>query len=153
MKNRKDKDIENILDEFAYYWNLSIKEEDALDSFLNVLKDGNVLKLTQVDHLFNGEYDELLETIPDNVAKRYCENRLGMVTHEYMNDVLDEDYNLSLENLNLYELCQLAEDRGYEILEKEKTSVVEDMQMREMKELFLTLSCAEKEELLNKLRK
>lgn len=75
-----------------------------------------------------------------------------MVTHEYMNDVLDEDYNLSLENLNLYELCQLAEDRGYEILEKEKTSVVEDMQMREMKELFLTLSCAEKEELLNKLR-
>lgn len=152
MKNRKDKDIENILDEIAYHWNLSIKEEDALDSFLNVLKDGNVLKLTQIEHLLNDEYDELLETIIDS-AKRYCEDRLGMVTQKYMNDVLNEDYNLSLENLHLYELCQLAEDRGYEIIEKENTSVVEDMQTREMKELFLYLSCAEKEELLNKLRK
>jgi len=59
MKNRKDKDIENILDEFAYYWNLSIKEEDALDSFLNVLKDGDVNKLKQVEYLLNGKYEEL----------------------------------------------------------------------------------------------
>lgn len=153
MKNRNNKHIENTMDEIAYHWNLSINEEEILDSFLILLKDGDVNKLKQIEYLLNGEYEELLKIIPDNVLIRHCENRLGMVTKEYMNEVLNEDYDFSLGNIHLSEICQVAENKGYKVLKKENNSIVEDMQIEEIKELFLSLSWAEKEELLNKLRK
>lgn len=153
MKARNNKHIENILDAILENFDLSVNEEDIIESFLILLKDGDIKKLKQVEHLLNEEFDELLETIPDDIVEDYCERELGMVTHKYMNDVLNEDYDFSLENLDVYEHCQLLESKGYEVIKKETTSIVEDMQMEEMKELFLNLSCAEKEDLLNKLRK
>lgn len=59
MKNRNNRHIENTIDEIAYHWNLSINEEEILNSFLNMLKDGDVNKLKQVEYLLNGEYKEL----------------------------------------------------------------------------------------------
>ncbi len=152
MKSRNNKHIENILDAVSENFDLSIVEEEVLDSFLNVLKDGDIKKLKQVEHLLNEEFDNLLETIPDDIVKDYCERELDMVTRKYMNEVLDADYKIDLENMTSYELFKIAENNGYELVKKEKTSIVEDVQMEEMKELFLNLSCAEKEEIINKLR-
>lgn len=153
MKSRTNRHIENILDVVSENFDLSIVEEEVLDSILILLKDGDIKKLKQVEHLLNEEFDELLETIPDSVIGRYCERELDMVTRKYMNEVLDADYKIDLENMTSYELSEIAENNGYELVKKETTSIVEDMQMEEMKELFLNLSCAEKEELINKLKR
>lgn len=156
MKNRNSKHIENILDAISENFDLSVNEENIVESFLILLKDGEIKKLKQVEHLLIEEFDELLETIPNNTLRRYCESELDMADSQVesgLEDALDDlDYKWS-SKIDFEKTISICEDEGYEVLEKETTSIVEDMQMEEMKELFLNLSCAEKEELINKLRK
>lgn len=134
MENRKYKiDREDIRETITKAWNLSITENDALNYFVEVLKEGDLRKLKLVTSILEEDWVYVLDRIPDSEIESYA----GKKPSKTIDDLKD------------YELLEEIENRGIDL--EEKTNLRDDMD-RELLELFFSKSWIERDKILKQLK-
>lgn len=105
MKNRTNKDVEEIMDFILDRFDLSVPEEDLVDSFLEILRERNVEKQKQLSHLLYEETEELLELLNGYEIQRFAERHFDMVAEcdecEELKDYDDDDLLDEVESRDL----------------------------------------------------
>lgn len=72
MVNRKYKiNGEDIREVISKEWNRSITENDTLNSFMEVLKAGDLRKLKLVTSILEEDWEYILDRIPDSEIESY----------------------------------------------------------------------------------
>lgn len=133
MINRKQKELDEFIKEIDRVWKLSLNEKELLEEHLNTL-------LNQ-----NSDYFNLLVAIPRAETEYFAEVYLDMVEETECDC---EEFELS--EVSDYDLVEECNIRGIVFKEYD---IVTDMQLEEMKELFLSLPTHKREELINDLKK
>ena len=59
MTNRKQIELDRFIKLIDKLWKLSLREEEVLDSVLNLFLEGENNKIKQIEHLLNDETEEL----------------------------------------------------------------------------------------------
>lgn len=140
MQNRNYKiNGEDIREVISKGWKLSIVENDALDTFIESLKDGNLDDLKISTASIEQDWDYVLSRIPDSDIEWYAENDLDM----YSGEVTIEDFDND-------EILDEVKDRG--LIDFEATNLKDDMDREELNKLFFSKTWAEREEILKLLR-
>lgn len=113
MKNRTDKNVKDITDFILDEFDLSVVEEEVLESILQVFKERDFKVLKQIEHLVNDETEDLLELLSDYSIQRYACRELDLIygndesdlvdaletlNYDFTNSVSDSDMISSLEN-------------------------------------------------------
>ncbi len=156
MEIRKTKHVTDIIDYVKDVWQLSIREEEVLDSVLILLSRQNNEKLEQVEHLLNDEDEELLITLRQRAIENYACREFGLVSANDENDLVDalDDLNFDwVGKIDENDIINSLEESGYIVTDSEGVSdIVEEMQLEEMKDLFLSFSAQKREEVINGLK-
>lgn len=135
MENRNYKiDGEDIRDTVTKAWNLSITENDALCSFIEVLKAGDLGKLKLVTSTLEEDWDYVLDKIPDSEIERYA----------------DMEGSTTIDDSEDSELLEEIELRGLGLIEK--TNLKDDMDREELLELFFSKPWVERDKILKQLK-
>jgi len=139
MVNRNYKiDGEDIRETITKAWNLSITEKDALDSFIEVLKAGDLGKLKLVTSVLKEDWDYVLDRIPDSEIESYAEHDLDMETSKTIDDFEDS------------ELLEEVRNRGLDT--EETTNLKDDTDREELLELFFSKPWVERDKILKQLK-
>lgn len=136
MQNRKYKiDGEDIRETITKAWNLSNTENNALGSFIEVLKAGDLGKLELVTSIIEEDWEYILDRIPDSEIERYADM---------------EDSTTTINDFGDYELLEEIESRGIDLTEK--TNLKDDTDREELIELFFSKSWIERDRILKQLK-
>ncbi len=153
MENRKQKDVEDIIEFIKRKWELSINEDDCLTSVLDVFRAEENSRIREIEHLLNDEYQSLLDLLPEREIAEFAVEELYLIPKDSEDDLLDAlddlDYNWS-DKIELCEHKEILEDHGYTVGENGFTpeNIVEESQFEEWKELFSKLSVQERDNIL-----
>ena len=157
MENRKQAEVECIIKYVKDYWQLSINEDDTLESFLTVLLDRDEERLKQVSYLLNDEINSLLGKLNDREVIEYCSEELGMISSDDEDDLIkaldDLKYNW-IDKVDEEEMISALEDCGYTIDSDNylPQNIVEESQFEEWAELFNQLTIQQRELYINQIR-
>ena len=149
MEQRTNKQVTDIIDYIKdNYWNLSIVEEDVLDSFLILFSAQNIKEIKKVEHLLNDETEELLASLSESAIIRYAERNFDMVAE------CDEcDECKDLEDYDDEDLLNEVESRDLNWQDYDSnTDIVTQSDLEEMTDLFLNLSPQKRSEIINNLK-
>ncbi|MGB4898938.1 MAG: hypothetical protein WBP57_11015 [Ignavibacteria bacterium] len=138
MTNRTNKKLEEFKELIDRDWQLSLEEDEFLDSVLNLLLSRETKKAAEIVNFFySEEWENLLELIPDRQIRYYAERDLNMIDE----DDCDCEEQLTLEDFDNEELIAEIYDRGYTTFYQHtsKSNIITDMNLSEMNELFLSL--------------
>ena len=138
MVNRKEKQLQEFKELINRDWQLSLDEDEFLDSVLNLLLSRETKKAAEIINLFySEEWESLLDMIPDRQIRYYAERDLNMIDE----DDCDCEEQLTLEDFDNEELIAEIYDRGYTTFYQHtsKSNIITDMNLSEMNELFLSL--------------
>lgn len=72
MEIRNNKQVTDIIDYVLDTWDLTVNEEELLDSVLLTFSVQNIEKQKQLTHLINDETEELLEMLNDRIVLDYA---------------------------------------------------------------------------------
>ena len=86
MTGRTETQLEIFLSEINRDWKLSVIEEKALSSILNLFLAGDLHTVSQVWHCATGDTENLLKEIGSSDVTRFAERHLGMVHEDYCDD-------------------------------------------------------------------
>lgn len=157
MENRKNTELEHIIKYVKDYWQLSVNEDDTLESFLTVLLDRDEERLKQVSYLLNDEIDSLLGKLNDREVIEYCSEELGMVSNDDEDNLIgaldDLNYNW-IDKVDEEEMISALEDCGYTIDSDNylPQNIVEESQFSDWTELFNQLTIQQRELHINQIR-
>ena len=156
MENRKTSQVTAILDYTLEMWDLSINEQEVLDSLLIVLARNDVKKLKQVQLLLNNETEELLETLNEREVIKYAENELDLISNQDEDSLVDalDDLNFKwIDKVDEDDMINYLEENGYYIeANKGNLDIITDSQLEEMNDLFLSFSAEKRQEIINNLK-
>jgi hypothetical protein len=146
MKNRTNKDVEDIIDFILDKFDLSVPEEDLVDSFLEVLRERDIKKQEQLTYLLDDETECLLQTIKEKDIKDFAEKYLDMVDEDDIEDCK------KLKDYNDEDLLDEVESRGLNWQDYDSDmDIVTKSQLEEMTEKFLNLSTQERDNLIKSM--
>ena len=157
MTNRKKIELDIFKKEINKLWKLSLRENEILDSVLNLFLTGENNKIKQIEHLLNDETEELLTTLKDREVINYVTDNWEFIAPDDesgLEDALD-DLNFNwIDKVDYDEMIDYLEENGYSVDEdsKEVYNIVTNMQLEEMTELFLSADNSKREEIINKLK-
>ena len=147
MEQRTNKQVTDIIDYIKdNYWNLSIVEEDVLDSFLILFSAQNIKEIKKVEHLLNDETEELLKSLDKGDIKEYVKDYLNMVDEDDIEDCKD------LDEYDDYEIIGEFYRRDLDRFGNSRYDIVTQSDLEEMTELFLNLSQQKRSEIINNLK-
>lgn len=147
-----------ILDFIKSKWQLSVNEEDLLDSLLVLFSAQKTEKLKQVEYLLNEEDSDLLETLHQRDIEEYACWQFDMISKNDIYDLVGalKDLNFDfLEEVTDTEMIEaLEEDGWYVSLDNGYTNsnIVEESQFSEWTELFNQLTIQQRELYINQIR-
>lgn len=135
MTNRKQKQLNDFLEEIDRVWQLSLNEKELLEDTLDILfkQDNN--------------YSNLLSTIPENKVRKFASGWLDMIEQDDCDDCEEFD----IDSVSDYDLIEEFRYRGLNITIKEK-DIVTEAQLEEMNELFLSFPAHKRENIINDLK-
>lgn len=134
MVNRREKQLEEFKDFINKDWQLSLNENEFLDSVLNVLLLHETKKAVEIiDFFYSEEWDNLLDLIPERQIRYYVERSLNMIDE----DECDCEDQKTLEDFDDDEIKEEYFDRFEEY---RKGDIVTDLNVEEMNNLFLSLT-------------
>lgn len=138
MTIRKQKQLNDFLEEINRVWQLSLNEKELLEDTLDILfkQDGN--------------YSYLLSTIPEDKVRKFASGWLDMIEKDDCDECEEFDIS-SVSDYDLVEECQLR-GKGY-FLKNQNVDIVTETQLEEMTELFLSLPSHKREDVINDLKK
>ena len=143
MVNRKEKQLQEFKELINRDWQLSLDEDEFLDSVLNLLLSRETKKASEIVNFFYSEEREnLLELIPDYYISNYASFNLNMIE--------EGDCEVkSLEDFDDDEIKEEYFDR-FDIIHS--GDIVTDMNLEEMSELFLSFSPQKQQDIINFLK-
>jgi glutamyl-tRNA reductase len=157
MENRTDNQVYEILDFIKYKWQLSIEEDDVLESILYLFSARKNNEIKQIEYLINDETEELFKTLNDREVIDYVTENWKFVASDDesgLEDALkDLNYDFS-EQIDLDKHIEIVEDHGYVVTElrvKHQADIVTQSQLEEMTEKFLNLSTQERDNLIKNM--
>jgi hypothetical protein len=159
MENRKVKDVEDILDFIKSKWQLSILEEDTIDSVLNLFSAQDVNMVQNIQYLVNDIHRELLEDLCQVTIENYARKNFDLISSD------DEDELVrSLKKMNYNFMEEVSDEDMIESLEADGWTVifgdnellteydyVDDVYFREIWNKFESLDWAGRKELRDKI--
>lgn len=154
MENRTNKQVTDIIDHIKDVWQLSLNEEDLLDSVLILFSAQKTEKLKQIEYLLNEEDSELLETLHQRDIEDYACREFDMISKNDRYDLVgalkDLNFDFSEEVTDTEMIEALEEDGWYVSLDNGYTNsnIVEEGQFEEWTELFSKLSVQERDDIL-----
>lgn len=143
-----------ILDFIKSKWQLSVNEEDLLNSVLILFSAQKTEKLKQIEYILNEEDLDLLETLHQRDIENYACKQFDMVSKTDRYDLVGalKDLNFDfLEEVTDTEMIEaLEEDGWYVSLDNGYTNsnIVEEIQFSEWTELFNQLTIQQRENIL-----
>ena len=158
MEIRNNKQVTDIIDYVLDTWDLTVNEEELLDSVLLTFSAQNIEKQKQLTHLINDETEELLEMLNDRIVLDYAIDLGGFIASDDESglvDALDDlKYDFS-EKLDLDEHIEIVEDHGYNVTElrvKHQADIVTQSQLEELTDLFLSADLNKRQEIINSFK-
>jgi hypothetical protein len=146
MTIRKEKHIEGFIEQVDRQWKLSINEEDFLDSVFNLILQGETNKVANIVNLYyEGNYEELLELIPNSDIEYYAQKSLGLID-DWDCDCKEQK---TLEDSDDDEIKEEYFDR---FKEYRNGNIVSDLNFDEMSNLFLSLTPQKQLEIIESLK-
>ena len=143
MVNRKEKQLQEFKELINRDWQLSLDEDEFLDSVLNLLLSRETKKAAEIINLFySEEWESLLDMIPDYYISNYTSFNLNMIEK-------GDCEVKSLENFDDDEIKEEYFDR-FDIVHS--GDIVTDMNLEEMSELFLSFSPQKQQDIINFLK-
>ncbi len=137
MEFRKEKHIEDFIYEIDRVWKISLTEKAFIESFFNILLQGDIEKISNLTNLYyNEEYAEILDLVPDYDIQYYAERYLNLVEFEECN--CEEN---TIDDFDNGELIAELSERGFTCLSSYvPCDIITDMNTVEMNNLFLPLT-------------
>ena len=158
MVNRKQIELERFLEDINNTWQLSVIEQDVLDSFLNLFLAGKNTEIKKIEYLLNDETEDLLKLLNDREVINYVTENWNFIASDDESDLVDAlgdlNYDFS-EQLDLDEHIEIVEDHGYivnELRVKHQADIVTQSDLEEMTDLFLNLSPQKRSKAINNLK-
>ena len=133
MVNRKEKQLQEFKELINRDWQLSLDEDEFLDSVLNLLLSRETKKAAEIVNFFySEEWESLLDMIPDREIEDYAADNLEMLDE----GDCDCDEEKTLEDFDDWDIKEEYSER---FGTKEALDIVTEMHLKEMNELFLSL--------------
>lgn len=159
MENRKERDVEDILDFIKEKWQLSVNELETLESVFNVFAEQDVNMVQNIQYLVNDRHRELLEDLCQVTIENYARKNFDLISSD------DEDELVrSLKKMNYNFMEEVSDEDMIESLEADGWTVifgdnellteydyVDDVYFREIWNKFESLDWARRKELRDKI--
>jgi len=159
MENRKERDVEDILDFIKEKWQLSVNELETLESVFNVFAEQDVNMVQNIQYLVNDRHRELLEDLCQVTIENYARKNFDLISSD------DEDELVrSLKKMNYNFMEEVSDEDMIESLEADGWTVifgdnellteydyVDDVYFREIWNKFESLDWAGRKELRDKI--
>lgn len=155
MKLRNNRQVADIIDHIKDVWQLSIQEEDVLDSLLVLFSAQKIQKIKEIEYLVNDEIDSLLGTLNDKEVIEYCSEELDMISSDDEDDLVKALNNLKynwIDQVDEDEMINYLEKNGYMVDELIYQNIVEESQFSEWNELFNQLTMQQRDLYINQIR-
>ena len=146
MVNRREKQLQEFKELINRDWQLSLDEDEFLDSVLNLLLSRETKKAAEIVNFFYAEqWEDLLELIPENPIKNYAEFHYDMIDEGDCN----RDEEKTLEDFDDWDIKEEYSER---FGTKEALDIITEMNLSEMTDLFLSFSPQKQIETINLLK-
>jgi hypothetical protein len=159
MENRKERDVEDILDFIKEKWQLSVNELETLESVFNVFAEQDVNMVQNIQYLVNDRHRELLEDLCQVTIENYARKNFDLISSD------DEDELVwSLKKMNYNFMEEVSDEDMIESLEADGWTVIfgdnellteydyiDDVYFREIWNKFESLDWAGRKELRDKI--
>ena len=130
MTNRKPKQLQEFKELINRDWQLSLDEDEFLDSVLNLLLARETKKAAEIVNFFySEEWESLLDMIPDREIEDYASFNLNMI----------EEGDCEVKSLEDFDDDEIKEEYFDRFDIVHSGDIVTDMNLGEMNELFLSL--------------
>lgn len=144
MVNRREKQLQEFKELINRDWQLSLDEDEFLDSVLNLLLSRETKKAAEIVNFFYAEqWEDLLELIPENPIKNYAEFHYDMIDED---DIIEK----KLCEFDDEELLEECDERGLSKIES--VDIVTEMNLSEMTDLFLSFSPQKQNDVIKLLK-
>lgn len=143
MTQRKEKHVQDFIEEINRIWQLSINEEDFLKTVLKLVQkreSDDTYEL--VENYLAEKYTKIIDIIPNSYIRDFAEDYLDMVD--------EDDCKCDLEYFSDYDILKECEERGIDVVES-SFDIVTDSQVSEMMDLFLSFSPQKRQDVINDL--
>ena len=146
MVNRREKQLQEFKELINRDWQLSLDEDEFLDSVLNLLLSRETKKAAEIVNFFySEEWDSLLELIPENPIKNYAEFHYDMIDE----GDCDCDEEKTLEDFDDWDIKEEYSER---FGKKEALDIITEMHLKEMTDLFLSFSPQKQDDIIKLIR-
>ena len=143
MVNRKEKQLQEFKELINRDWQLSLDEDEFLDSVLNLLLSRETKKAAEIINLFySEEWESLLDMIPDYYISNYASFNLNMI----------EEGDCEVKSLEDFDDDEIKEEYFDRFDIVHSGDIVTDMNLEEMSELFLSFSPQKQQDIINFLK-
>lgn len=143
MVNRKEKQLQEFKELINRDWQLSLDEDEFLDSVLNLLLSRETKKAAEIINLFySEEWESLLDMIPDYYISNYASFNLNMI----------ESSDCEVKSLEDFDDDEIKEEYFDRFDIVHSGDIVTDMNLEEMSELFLSFSPQKQQDIINFLK-
>ena len=160
MVNRKQIELDKFKEDISKTWQLSVVENSALESFLELFLAGKNHEIKKVEHLLNDETEELLELLNDREVINYVTENWNFIASDDESDLVDALDNLNFDwssKITDADMIKSLEEDGWSVkydykYPKHQGDIVTQSDLEEMTELFLNLSQQKRSEIINNLK-
>ena len=143
MVNRREKQLQKFKELINRDWQLSLDEDEFLDSVLNLLLSRETKKAAEIINLFySEEWESLLDMIPDYYISNYTSFNLNMI----------EEGDCEVKSLEDFDDDEIKEEYFDRFDIVHSGDIVTDMNLEEMSELFLSFSPQKQQDIINFLK-
>ena len=143
MTNRTNKQLEDFKELINRDWQLSLDEDEFLDSVLNLLLARETKKAAEIVNFFySEEWESLLDMIPDYCISNYASFNLNMI----------EEGDCEVKSLEDFDDDEIKEEYFDRFDIVHSSDIVTDMNLEEMSELFLSFSPQKQQDIINFLK-
>ena len=143
MTNRTNKKLQEFKELINRDWQLSLDEDEFLDSVLNLLLSRETKKAAEIINLFySEEWESLLDMIPDYYISNYTSFNLNMI----------EEGDCEVKSLEDFDDDEIKEEYFDRFDIVHSGDIVTDMNLEEMSELFLSFSPQKQQDIINFLK-
>jgi hypothetical protein len=159
MENRKERDVEDILDFIKEKWQLSVNELETLESVFYVFAAQDVNMIQNIQYLVNDRHKELLEDLCQVTIENYARKNFDLISSDDEDELVwslkKMNYNF-IEEVSDEEMINSLEADGWKVVMIESEIVteydyVDDVYFREIWNKFESLDWAGRKELRDKI--
>lgn len=156
-------EVTRIIDAVKNISDLSITQEEVLDSLLILFAENKTKEIKQVEKLLNNEIEYLLETLPQRKVIDFVTDNFDFIAPNDESGLVDALEDLSydfMRHMDVEEMIIKIEECGYYVSDYENKTIdpdsldlIDNNKLEEIIELYNKSNWSERESIFNKLFK